>query len=63
MFLCIRAELRELYVGINDFYGSPHSAFIDQVLRVTSQEGYLLRLLHGIRSVEIPKYPKAYFEP
>ena len=41
---------------LDAFYGSPHGAFIGQVPRVTSKEGYLLGLLHGIRSVEIPKY-------
>ena len=40
------------------FYGSPHDAFIGQVPWVTSKGGYLLRLLHGIRSVEIPRYPE-----
>ena len=36
------------------FYGSPHGVFIGQVPWVTSKERYLLGLLHGIRSVEIP---------
>ena len=61
--MCIRAELRELYVGVDVCYGSPHGSFIDQVPWVTSQEGYLLGLLQGIRSVDIPKYLGAYFEP
>ena len=43
---------------MNAFYGSPHDAFIGQVLWVTSKGGYLLGLLHGIRSVEIPRYPE-----
>ena len=38
------------------FYGSPHDAFIGQVPWVTSKGRYLLGLLHGIRSVEIPRY-------
>ena len=38
------------------FYGSPHGAFIGQVPWVTSKERDLLGLLHGIRSVEIPRY-------
>ena len=40
------------------FYGSPHGAFIGQVPWVTSKGRYLLRLLHGIMSVEIPRYPE-----
>ena len=44
---------------MNAFYGSPHSAFIGQVLWVTSKGGYLLRLLHVIRLVEIPRYPES----
>jgi len=44
------------------FDGYPHGAFIGQVPWVTSKGGYLLELLHGIRSVEIPKYPVVYFE-
>ena len=39
-----------------EFYGSPHGAFIGQVPWVTSKGRYLLGLLHGIRSVEIPRY-------
>ena len=45
------------------FYGSPHGAFIGQVPWVTSMGGYLLELLHGIRSVEIPRYPKSISVP
>ena len=40
------------------FYGFPHGAFIGQVPWVTSKGKDLLRLLHGIRSVEMPRYPK-----
>ena len=40
-------------------YGSPHSAFIGKVTWVTSKGGYLLGLLHGIQSVEIPRYPES----
>ena len=43
---------------LDAFYGSPHGAFIGQVPWVTSKEGYLLGLIHGIRSVKIPRYPK-----
>ena len=39
-----------------EFYGSPHGTFIGQVPWVTSKGKYLLGLLHGIRSVEIPRY-------
>ena len=48
---------------MSSFYGSHHGPFIVQVPWVTNKGGYLLGLLHGIRSVEIPKYPGAYFEP
>ena len=41
---------------VDAFYGSPHGAFIGQVPWVTSKERDLLGLLHGIRSVEIPRY-------
>ena len=41
---------------IDVFYGSPHGAFIGQVPWVTSKGRYLLGLLHGIRSVKIPRY-------
>ena len=37
-------------------YGSPRGAFIGLVPWVTSKGKYLLGLLHGIRSVEIPRY-------
>ena len=43
---------------IDVFYGSPHGAFIGQVLWVTSKGRYLLGSLHGIRSVEISRYPE-----
>ena len=45
------------------FYGSPHCAFIGQVPWVTSKGRYLLGLLHGIRSVEIPRYPESISAP
>jgi len=45
------------------FYGSPHGAFIGQVPWVTSKERDLLWLLHGIRSVEIPRYLEYISEP
>ena len=45
------------------FYGSPHGAFIGQVPWVTSKGGYLLGLLHGIRSVETSRYPESIFVP
>ena len=41
-----------------EFYGSPHGTFIGQVPWVTSKGKDLLGLLHGIRSVEIPRYPE-----
>ena len=41
---------------VDAFYGSPHGAFIGQVSWVTSKGEYLLGLLHGIRSVDIPGY-------
>ena len=44
---------------MNEFYGSPHGAFIGQVSWVTNKGGYLLGLLHVIRSVEIPRYPES----
>ena len=43
---------------MSSFYGSPHGAFIGQVPWVTSRGRDLLGLLHGIRSVEIPRYPE-----
>ena len=48
---------------VDAFYGSPHGAFIGQVPWVTSKGKYLLRLLHGIRSVEIPRYPECKSMP
>ena len=45
------------------FYGSPHGAFIDQVPWATSKGGYLLGLLYGIGSVEIPRYPESISAP
>ena len=45
------------------FYGSPHGAFIGQEPWVTSKERDLLGLLHGIRSVEIPRYPEYISAP
>ena len=45
------------------FYGSPHSDFIGQVPWVISKRRYLLGLLHGIRSVEIPRYLEYKFAP
>ena len=45
------------------FYGSPHSDFIGQVPWVISKRRYLLGLLHGIRSVEIPRYPEVISAP
>jgi len=48
---------------MNAFYGSPHGAFIGQVLWVTSKERHLLGLLHGIRSVEIIRYPESLSVP
>ena len=45
------------------FYGSPHGAFIGQVPWVTSKERDLLGLLHGIRSVEISRYPESLSVP
>ena len=50
-------------MNMNDFYGSPHGAFIGQVPWVTSKEGYLLGLLHGIRSVEVPRYLESISVP
>ena len=45
--------------GMRDMiYGSPHGIFIGQVPWVTSKGRDLLGLLHGIRSVEIPRYPE-----
>ena len=48
---------------MNAFYGSPHGAFIGQVPWVTNKGGYLLGLLHRIRSVEIPRYPESISVP
>jgi len=48
---------------MNMFYGSPHGAFIGQVPWVTSKGGCLLGLLHGIRSVEIPRYLESISAP
>ena len=45
------------------FYGSPHGAFIGQVPWVTSKERDQLGMLHGIRSVEIPRYLEYKFAP
>ena len=45
------------------FYGSPHGAFIGQVPWVRSKRRDLLGLLHGIRSVEIPRYLEYKFAP
>jgi len=45
------------------FYGSPHGAFIGQVPWVTSKERDLLGLLHGIRLVEIARYPEYISAP
>ena len=54
----LRPVLYVLYVLDDErwdtFYGSPHGAFIGQVPWVISKGGYLLGLLHGIRSVGIP---------
>ena len=44
-------------------YGSPHGAFIGQVPWVRSKGRDLLGLLHGIRSVEIPRYPEYISAP
>ena len=61
----LRPVLCVLSLTMNDadgmrymFYGSPYGAFIGQVPWVTSKGRYLLGLLHGIRSVEIPRYPE-----
>ena len=48
--LCVLYELDDER-WVNAFYGSPHDAFIGQVLWVTSKGGYLLGMLHGIRSI------------
>ena len=48
---------------VDAFYGAPHGAFIGQVPWVTSKGRYLLGLLHGIRSVEIPRYPEYISAP
>ena len=48
---------------MSSFYGSPHGAFIGQVPWVTSKGRDLLGLLHGIRSVEIPRYPEYISTP
>ena len=60
--LCVLYELDDER-WVNAFYGSPHDAFIGQVPWVTSKEGYLLGLLYGIRSVEIPRYPEFISAP
>ena len=60
--LCVLYELDDER-WVNVFYGSPRDAFIGQMSWVTSKGGYLLGLLHGIRSVEIPRYPGFVFEP
>ena len=60
--LCVLYELDDER-WVNAFYGSPHGAFIGQVPWVTSKGGYLLGLLHGIRSVEIPRYPESISTP
>ena len=43
-------------IMMDAFYGSPHDAFIGQVPWVISKGRDPLGLLHGIRSVEIPRY-------
>ena len=48
---------------VDAFYGSPHNTFIGQVPWVTIKGRYLLQLLHGIRSVEIPRYPEFISAP
>ena len=48
---------------IDAFYGSPHDAFIGQMPWVTSKGRYLLGLLHGIKSVEIHRYPEFISAP
>ena len=55
--LCVLYELDDDELMICS-YGSPHGPFIGQVPWVTSKGEYILRLLHGIRSVEIPRYPE-----
>ena len=61
--LCFVYCMSLMMMKMNAFYGSPHGAFIGQVPWVTSKGRDLLGLLHGIRSVEIPRYPEFIFAP
>ena len=61
--LCIELDDERCRWGQRSMDGSPHGAFIGQVPWVTSKERYLLGLLHGIRSVEIPRYPEYISAP
>ena len=59
LVLCVLSFTMKGVDGMRSaFYGSPHDAFIGQVPWVRSKGRDLLRLLHGIRSVEIPRYPE-----
>ena len=58
LVLCIELDDERYRWGQRSMDGSHHGAFIGQVPWVTSKGRYLLRLLHGIRSVEIPRYPE-----
>ena len=58
VFCVLGLTMKDVDGMMNAFYGSPHGAFIGQVPWVTSKGGYLLELLHGIRLVEIPRYPE-----
>ena len=62
--LCVLSFMMKGVDGMmSAFYESPHGAFIGQVPWVTSKGRDLLGLLHGIRSVEIPRYPKSISAP
>ena len=63
VFCVLGLTMKDVDVMMNAFYGSPHGAFIGQVLWVMSMGRYLLGLLHGIRLVEIPRYPEYISAP